>query len=210
MRNNWLTIALAKGRMLDDTLELLEKAGLDCDMVRENGRKLIFMDQENQVSYILGKPMDIPTYVEYGAADLGIVGKDVLMEEKGEYYELMDLNIGYCRMVIAREKDKKDIDYSTVASKYPQITEDYFERLGRQANVIKLHGSVELAPIIDLADLIVDLVSTGTTLRETNLEEVETIAEITSRLIANKGSYQIKQDRISGLIEKMAAHVPKG
>jgi len=198
-----LRIALSKGRILDESVELLEKAGLNCEMLKENGRKLIFIDREQGLSFILGKPADIPTYVEYGAADLGIVGKDVIMESQGEYYELLDLNIGYCKMVVAKEKDNEMIDYSTVASKYPNITEKYFESMGRQTNVIKLNGSVELAPLIGLGDLIVDLVSTGKTLKENNLVEVEKITDITTRLIANKGSYQLKQDRIGSLVENL-------
>ncbi len=198
-----LRIALSKGRILDESLQMLEKAGLDCHDVTEDSRKLIFTNEEKKLSFILGKPADIPTYVEYGAADLGIVGKDVILESPGEFYELLDMHIGYCKMVVAREKDKEIIDYSKVASKYPRITGRYFEHAGRQVDIIELNGSVELAPLIGLADLIVDLVSTGKTLQENNLVEEEKILDITSRLIANKGSYQLKQDRIGPLIENL-------
>ncbi|OWZ83777.1 ATP phosphoribosyltransferase [Natranaerobius trueperi] len=203
----FLRIALSKGRILEETVELLEGSGIKCQQVKGNGRKLIYTDEKQGVSFILGKPMDIPTYVEYGAADLGVVGKDVLMETEGEYYELLDLNIGYCKLVVAGEKDKTERDYRTIASKYPKLTEKYFESMGRQTNIVKLNGSVELAPLTNLADSIVDLVSSGQTLRENNLVELEKITDITTRLIANKGSYQLKQARIVSLVENMQGSI---
>ncbi|WP_148206848.1 ATP phosphoribosyltransferase [Natranaerobius thermophilus] len=201
-----LTIALPKGRILDESVKLLEQAGIACDQVNENGRKLIFTDQEQSLSFILGKPMDVPTYVEHGAADIGIVGKDVIEEVKGEYYELLDMKMGYCKMVLAREKSNETFDINSVnavATKYPQITQEYFQEFGRQVKIIKLNGSVELAPLIGLSDTIADLVSTGKTLKENNLEEVSSIMDITTRLIANKGSYQLKQNRIGQLVENL-------
>lgn len=203
---DWLTIALAKGRMLPPALDLLERAGIGCGQLREKTRRLIFAVAEHRLRFILAKPADIPTYVEYGAADLGIVGKDVLMEEERELYELLDLGIGYCRLAVARRAGSGAVG-GYVATKYPRVTERYFQGQGRQLEVIKLHGSIELAPLLGLADFIVDLVSTGRTLRENNLEEVETIAHITSRLVANPGSYQVKGERVTwllGLLAKVA------
>ncbi len=198
--NDWLTIALAKGRILPPTLELLERAGVGCGRLREKTRKLVFSLDEFKLRFIMAKPTDIPTYVEYGTADLGIVGKDILLEQERELYELLDLKLGYCRLAVARKKGCGPFTGGYVATKYPRSTERHFQRLGRQFEVIKLHGSVELAPLLNLADVIVDLVSTGRTLRDNNLEEVETVAHITSRLVANPGSYQVKGERVAWLV----------
>lgn len=200
--NNSFTIALSKGRILNPTLEILKKVEFELKEMERPGRKLIFEDKNNSTSFILAKPDDVPIYVENGAADLGIVGKDILIESDSEFYELLDLKIGYCRMVLAKEKNTKSSGL-TVASKFPKITERYFKEKGKNANIIKLHGSIELAPLLNLSDQIVDLVSTGSTLKENNLEEVETITEITTRLIANQGSYQIKRDRINKLLKDL-------
>ncbi len=205
-----LTIALAKGRILKPTLELLEKAGLDTKIILEGDRKLVLKDKEAGVNYIMAKPTDIPTYVEYGVADLGIVGKDVLLEQNRELYELLDLKIGYCRLMVARRKEDKEKPIYFVATKYPLITERYFQEQGRHVEVIKLHGSVELAPLLNLSEAIVDLVSTGKTLKENQLVEVEQITEITSRLVANQGSYQMKCDRIQELTETLGKVVNGG
>ncbi|UMZ73229.1 ATP phosphoribosyltransferase [Natranaerofaba carboxydovora] len=203
MRNNdSFTIALTKGRILEPTMEILKKVDFNLEEMEDPGRKLILKDKVNNTDFILAKPDDVPIYVENGAADLGIVGKDILIESDSQFYELLDLKIGYCRMVLAKEKDitPKGI---TVASKFPKITEKYFKEKGQNVNIIKLHGSIELAPLLNLSDQIVDLVSTGSTLKENNLEEVETITEITTRLIANQGSYQIKRDRINNLLKQL-------
>ena len=200
--NNGFTIALSKGRILSPTLELFKKVGYDVKEMEKESRKLIFKDRENEINFIMAKPDDVPIYVENGAADLGVVGKDILIESDSEFYELLDLKIGYCRMVLAQEKDARPTGM-TVASKYPVITEQFFKEKGKNANIIKLHGSIELAPLLNLADLIVDLVSTGKTLKENNLEEVETITDITTRLIANQGSYQIKRKRINKLMKDL-------
>lgn len=203
MNNNHVdTIALSKGRILSPTLEILKKVGYNLEELEQESRKLIFEDEENQTRFILAKPDDVPIYVENGAADLGIVGKDILIESDSEFYELVDLGIGYCRMVLARERNSYSSGM-TVASKYPVITEKYFREKGKNANIIKLHGSIELAPLLNLADSIVDLVSTGKTLQENNLEEVETITDVTTRLIANQGSYQIKRKKINELIKEL-------
>ncbi len=201
MRNNSsFTIALSKGRILQPTLEILNKVGFNLDEIEKPGRKLIFEDKDNKTRFILAKPDDVPIYVENGAADLGVVGKDILIESDSEFYELLDLKIGYCRMVLAKEKNTVPKG-TTVASKFPKITESFFKEKGKNANIIKLHGSIELAPLLNLSDQIVDLVSTGSTLQENNLEEVETITEITTRMIANQGSYQIKRSRINSLLK---------
>lgn len=196
-----LTIALAKGRILFPTMELLEKAGLNTQVIKEGKRKLILEDKEAGINYIMAKPTDVPTYVEYGVADLGIVGKDVLLEQDRDLYELLDLKIGFCRLVVARYQQDLGEPISFVATKYPSITENFFQEQGKQVEVIKLHGSVELAPLLNLADAIVDLVSTGKTLQENGLVEVEEIVTITSRLVANQGSYQIKSAQVQELMD---------
>jgi len=202
--NEWLTIALAKGRILPPTLDLLEAAGIDCSVLREKTRKLIFSDNRNKMRFVLAKPTDIPTYVEYGAADLGVVGKDVLLEEEKELYELLDLKLGACRLSVAGKKGGGSFTGGYVATKYPRVAKRYFQQQGKQCEVIKLHGSVELAPLLKLADVIVDLVSTGRTLAENNLVEREIIARITARLVANPGSYQVKGKRIAALVEALS------
>lgn len=199
--DKFLTIALAKGRMLPSTLELLEKAGIDCSQLREKTRKLIFTAEEAGLCFLLAKPADVPTYVELGAADLGIVGKDVLLEQERRVYELLDLRTGYCRLVMAQKAGSGPFNGGFVATKFPRAAERYLQGLGKQFEIIKLHGSVELAPLLGLSDVIVDLVSTGRTLRENQLEEVAAIAEITGRLIANPGSYQTKGDAVASLVK---------
>ncbi|NPV43291.1 MAG: ATP phosphoribosyltransferase [Firmicutes bacterium] len=207
----FLTIALPKGRILDESLDLLREAGIDCGNINEDSRKLIFVSDKSNIKFILAKPFDIPTYVEYGVADLGIVGKDILLEEPRDVYELLDLKLGYCRIVVAGPRGKKEYPaHLRVATKFPRITEKYFIEKGRQVEVIKLNGSVELAPIIGLADKIVDIVSTGTTLKENNLVELEQIAEITARLIGNKVSFRLKAPRIDELIKGINNIIERG
>jgi ATP phosphoribosyltransferase len=201
--NDWLTIALAKGRILPPTLDLLEAAGVACGTLREKTRKLIFTVEEHKLRFILGKPTDIPTYVEYGVADLGVVGKDVLLEQDKELYELLDLKIGPCRLSVAQKSGSSGFGGGYVATKYPRVAERHFQGQGKQFEVIKLHGSIELAPLLNLADVIVDLVSTGKTLKENNLVETEVIAHITSRLVANPGSYQVKGARVTNLVRRL-------
>ena len=206
-----LTVALSKGRILSPTLDLLEKSGFSTACIRKGSeRRLVLKDREGGIHYIMAKPQDIPTYVEYGVADLGVVGKDVLLEQGGVLYELLDLKLGYCRMVVARHRDHLERPLHYVATKYPLITERYFQEQGRQVEVIKLHGSVELAPLLNLAEAIVDLVSTGKTLRENNLVEVEEIAPITTRLVANQGSYQMKSARIQEFLGSLGQVVNGG
>jgi ATP phosphoribosyltransferase len=201
--NDWLTIALAKGRILSPTLDLFEAAGVGCGQLRAKTRKLIFTVDEHKLRFILGKPTDIPTYVEYGVADLGVVGKDVLLEQEKELYELLDLKIGPCRLAVAQKKGVNAFTGGYVATKYPHVAERHFQGQGKQFEVIKLHGSIELAPLLNLADVIVDLVSTGKTMKENNLVEIETIAHITTRLVANPGSYQVKGTRVADLVRRL-------
>ena len=208
--NDWLTIALAKGRILPPTLDLFEAAGVGCGQLREKTRKLIFTEDEAKLRFILAKPTDIPTYVEYGVADLGVVGKDVLLEQEKELYELLDLKIGPCRLSVAQKKGCGEFTGGYVATKYPRIAERHFQGQGKQFEVIKLHGSIELAPLLQLSDVIVDLVSTGKTLIENNLVETETISYITSRLVANPGSYQVKGARVTDLVQRLAGAVTEG
>ncbi|MBT9134832.1 MAG: ATP phosphoribosyltransferase [Dehalococcoidia bacterium] len=205
VNKEWLTVALAKGRMLPPALELFERAGIGCGQLRETSRKLVFTVEEHKLRFILAKPMDIPTYVEYGVADLGVVGKDVLMEQEKELYELLDLKIGPCRLAVAQKCGGGKFNGGYVATKYPRVADRYFQGQGKQAEVIKLHGSIELAPLLNLADAIVDLVSTGKTLSEHHLEEIEVIAWITSRLVANPGSYQVKGARVTDLLQRLEA-----
>lgn len=208
--NDWLTIALAKGRILPPTLDLFERSGIGCGLLREKTRKLIFTIEEYKLRFILAKPTDIPTYVEYGVADLGVVGKDVLLEQEKELYELLDLKIGPCRISVAQKSGSGSCQGGYVATKYPRVAERYFQSQGKQFEVIKLHGSIELAPLLNLADVIVDLVSTGKTLRENNLEETEVIAQITSRLVANPGSYQVKGARVAQLVQRLESALTEG
>lgn len=210
----WLTIALAKGRILLPTLALFTAAGIDCSPIESDTRKLVFRLEAQKLQFILAKPSDIPTYVEYGAADLGVVGKDILLEQEKELYELLDLKLGACRLSVARKAGEAAGDHggavTYVATKYPNLAKRHFLKKGRQAEIIKLHGSIELAPLLNLADVIVDLVSTGKTLRENNLVETEVIAHITARLVANPGSYQVKAERVMALVQQLEKALQKG
>lgn len=206
-----LTIALPKGRILKESLDLLKEAGIDCNKIDEGSRKLIFLSETSNMKFFLAKPLDIPTYVEYGAADLGIVGKDILMEESRDVYELLDMGVGYCRLVVAGAKNIREYPTNLkVATKFPHITENYFMESGRQVEVIKLNGSIELAPMLGLADKIVDIVSTGVTLEKNNLVEHEQIAEITARLIGNKVSFRLKAPMIDSLINNLNSILGRG
>lgn len=197
-----LTIALSKGRILEETLDLFTESGIECENVKKKSRKLIIENREQNLRFILAKPFDVPTYVEHGVADLGVVGKDILIEQEKDVYELLDLGIGYCRLVVAGPKGRENYPHHIkIATKFPTATEKYYMDKGQEVQVIKLHGSVELAPLLGLADKIVDIVSTGNTLRQNNLKELETICEITTRLIANRVSFRLKGDRINKIVE---------
>ena len=203
-----LTIALSKGRLADQTLDLMEKAGYDVNAAREKSRKLILEDQEAGLRFILAKPSDVPTYVEYGAADIGVVGKDTLLEEGRQLYEVLDLGLGKCRMCVAGPaslKDKLDeIPNKRVGTKYPNITRNYFEGVKKESvEIIKLNGSVELAPLTGLAEVIVDIVESGRTLYENGLDVLETVADISARLVVNRVSMKMKADEIKPMISRL-------
>lgn len=204
---DFLTIALPKGRVMKEALKLLAKIGITPPEPMEESRKLIFGDKKNGLRFLVVKPTDVPTYVEYGSADIGIAGKDVLLEQGRDIYEPLDLKIGRCRMMVAEPKElsaKDDPSQWTsirVATKYPNITERYFASKGIQAELIKLYGSIELAPLTGLSERIVDLVDTGETLRQNGLVEVEEIMKISSRLVVNRASLKIKGARIAEIIE---------
>ena len=207
-----LTIALSKGRLADQTLDLMEKAGYDVTAAREKSRKLILEDQNSGLRFILAKPSDVPTYVEYGAADLGVVGKDTLLEEGRQLYEVLDLGVGKCRMCVAGPaslKDKLDeIPNKRVGTKYPNITRNYFEGVKKESvEIIKLNGSVELAPLIGLSEVIVDIVESGRTLYENGLDVLETVADISARVVVNRVSMTMKADEIKPMIAKLKEQV---
>ena len=210
-----LTIALSKGRLADQTLDLMEKAGYDVTAAREKSRKLILEDQNAGLRFILAKPSDVPTYVEYGAADLGVVGKDTLLEEGRQLYEVLDLGVGKCRMCVAGPaslKDKLDeIPNKRVGTKYPNITRNYFEGVKKESvEIIKLNGSVELAPLTGLAEVIVDIVESGRTLYENGLDVLETVADISARLVVNRVSMKMKADEIKPMISKLREALEEG
>lgn len=199
-----LKIALSKGRILSETIELFKKIQMDFSQVNEDFRKLFFDFEEYGTRVILAKPSDVPTYVEYGVADIGVAGKDVLLEDKKDVFELMDLNLAKCKMVVAIPKDKSDdMPIYRVATKYPQIAERHFVKKGVPVEIIKLHGSVELGPILGISDAIVDIVSTGSTLEKNHLKILEEICPISSRLIANQVSFRVKSRQIMTLMERL-------
>lgn len=204
-----LTIAMPKGRIFEEAVHFLQQAGLQVTAELQDSRKLIIPVDNAQLEFILAKPTDVPTYVEYGVADVGVVGKDVLLEEERDVYELLDLQIGYCRMMVAGLPDWKPTEAPRVATKYPKIASRYFREQGQQVEVIKLNGSVELAPLIGLADRIVDIVSTGRTLQENGLVELENICEITTRLIANRASYRMKSEAVDDIAGKFLEVIPR-
>lgn len=198
-------IALPKGRLADKVCKLLSQIGFDTSGVTDDNRKLVFVDEKNAVSYFLVKPSDVAIYVEYGAADIGVVGKDILLEYKPDVYELMDLNIGKCRVAVAAKNDFRENKERPlrVATKFVTIASEYYSSLNREIEIIKLNGSIELAPILNMSDVIVDLVETGTTLKENNMKVICDILPISARLIANKSSYKFKAEKIDGLIAKL-------
>jgi ATP phosphoribosyltransferase len=203
--NELLTIAMPKGRIFEEAVELLRKAGYRLPPEFEDSRKLIIDVEEERMRFILAKPMDVLTYVEHGVADLGIAGKDVMLEEERDVYELLDLKISHCYLAVAGLPNTKMNDVAPkVATKYPNVAATYFREQGEQVEIIKLNGSIELAPLIGLSDRIVDIVSTGRTLKENGLVEYERIVDITSRLVVNPVSYRMKDERISELVERLS------
>ena len=206
-----LNIALPKGRLGDMVYAMFEAAGFECPSIKENNRKLVFENEEKQVRYFWVKPSDVAIYVERGAADIGVAGKDILLEYQPDVYELLDLDLGKCRMAVAAPADFHDDETCTlrVATKFTNIAANYYAGIGRQIDMIKLNGSIELAPILGLSDVIVDIVETGTTLKENNLSVVQTILPISARLIANKASFQFKGAQIEKLLCSVRNQVEK-
>ena len=202
-----ITIALAKGRLADKAIVLLEKCGIDCSELKEDSRKLIFFDRKNDVRFIMVKPTDVPTYVDHGVADIGIVGKDTLMEANLPLYEMADLKFGGCHLAIAGYPAKRDNSLTTsikrVATKYPEIARRHFAKKGESVECIKLHGSVELGPMLGLSDVILDIVESGRTLKENGLVIVEQICDVSARLAVNRASLKIKAKVLKPLIARI-------
>lgn len=202
----YITIALAKGRLAELTMDLLEKAGLNVAEMREKSRKLIFTDEVNKFKFILVKASDVPTYVEYGAADIGVVGKDTLLEAGKDLYEMVNLGFGSCRMAVAGPKQLAgkldDIHNMRVATKYTQIAKNYYHLVKKQSvEIIKLHGSVELAPLVGLSEVIVDIVESGKTLHENGLVVLEEVCDLSARLVVNRVSMKMESARIMQLVQ---------
>ena len=204
-----ISVALPKGRLGEKVYAMFEAAGFECPSIKEVNRKLIFENEERGIRYFWVKPSDVSIYVERGAADIGVAGKDILLEYSPDVYELLDLNIGKCRMAVAAKRDFYDDNQKTlkVATKFPNIASAYYNSICRDIDIIKLNGSIELAPILSLSDVIVDIVETGATLKENNLEVFDTIVPISARLIANKASYKFKTDKIDLIVQGIEAQV---
>ena len=209
----YLTVALTKGRLAQKTLDMFEQIGITCEEMRDKDtRKLIFVNEDLKLRFFLAKGPDVPTYVEYGAADIGVTGKDIILEEGRKLYEVMDLGFGKCRMCVcgpesAREKLQHH-ELIRVASKYPNIAKDYFNNIKHQTvEIIKLNGSVELAPIVGLAEVIVDIVETGATLRENGLEVLEEVCPLSARMVVNQVSMKMEQERINKLINDVKKYI---
>ena len=209
----YLTFALGKGRLASKTLDLFEKIGITCEEMKDkDSRKLIFVNEDLKLKFFLAKGSDVPTYVEYGAADIGVVGSDTIMEENRKVYEVLDLGFGKCRMCVCGPASARVLlqhhEMIRVASKYPNIAKDYFYNKKHQTvDIIKLNGSVELGPIVKLADVIVDIVETGSTLKENGLEVLEEICPLSARMIVNQVSMQMEPERIKKLIADLKSHL---
>ena len=212
---DYLTIALPKGKLFSLSAHLFQKIGITADNLSEKSRKLVISNDAHKVQFIITKTSDVPTYVEYGAADIGIIGKDVLLESEQDVYELLDLGFGKCRLMMAVPREEKrvhltDYAHTRVATKYPHIAEQFFAQQGMQMEYIKLNGSIELGPIVGLSESIVDIVETGTTLAENDLEEVVHIMEVSARLIANRVSFKLKFDRIYNIVNDLKQVLESG
>jgi len=209
----YLTIALAKGRLADKAMEMFEAIGISCDEMKDKAsRKLIFVNEDLGVRFFLAKANDVPTYVEYGAADIGIVGRDTILEEGRKLYEVMDLGVGKCRMcVCGPESARERLEHHElirVATKYPNIAKDYFYNQKYQTvEIIKLNGSIELAPIVGLSEVIVDIVETGSTLRENGLMVLEEVCSLSARMVVNQVSMKTENERITAIIKKFQAYL---
>ena len=206
-----VNVALPKGRLGEKVYAMFEKAGYECPAIKEQNRKLIFENEDAGIRYFWVKPSDVAIYVERGAADIGVAGKDILLEYKPDVYELLDLNIGKCRMAVAAKKDFRDNADRTlrVATKFAEITREYYAKKCRDIDIIHLNGSIELAPILGLSDVIVDIVETGTTLKENELEAYENIVPISARLISNKASFKFKTLEIEKITKALTKQVVK-
>ena len=204
-----LNVALPKGRLGEKVYKMLERAGYSCEELMSDTRKLVFTDENSGVSYFWVKPTDVTVYVEHGVADIGVAGKDILAESGADVYELLDLKTGRCRMCVAGPEDFYDDPNKTlrVATKFPHIAGDYYESRSRDIDIIKLNGSIELAPILGLSDVIVDIVETGNTLRENHLAPLETIVDISARFICNKVSYKFKYQEILAMRDALAKNL---
>ena len=209
----YLTFALGKGRLANQTLELFEKIGITCEEMKDkNSRKLIFTNEELKLRFFLAKGPDVPTYVEYGAADIGVVGKDTILEEGRKVHEVLDLGYGKCKMCVCGYKDAAPLlqhhELIRVATKYPNIAKDYFYNKKHQTvEIIKLNGSIELAPIVGLSEVIVDIVETGSTLRENGLEVLEEVCPLSARMIVNQVSMRMESERIKNLLMKLRTQI---
>lgn len=203
-----INVALPKGRLGEKVYDIFESVGYDCPSIKEKNRKLIFENPEKGVRYFWVKPSDVAIYVERGAADIGVAGKDILLEYAPDVYELADLGMGRCRMAVAGKKDFRDDRTRTlrVATKFPNIARGYYSSISREIDIIKLNGSIEIAPILGLSDVIVDIVETGKTLLENDLKPFETIVPISARLISNKVSFKFKNQQITELAQKIAEY----
>lgn len=208
-----ITFALAKGRLAEQALSLLENMGFDCTEPRNPGRQLVLWDRKNNVRFILVKPSDVPTYVDHGVADLGVVGKDTLLESGRPLYEVLDLTFGRCKLCIAGYADQSNHSATRatfrVATKYPSIAHSYYDGKGQTIEIIELHGSIELGPVIGLSDVILDIVESGSTLRANGLSVLEEVCDVSARLVVNRVSMKTKRDRIRQIIDGMAAEVEK-
>lgn len=214
--NRYLTFALGKGRLAKKTLELFEKIGITCEEMKDKDtRKLIFVNEQEKMRFFLAKGPDVPTYVEYGAADIGIVGEDTILEENRKIFEVLDLGFGRCRMCVCGPQKAKKLlqnrEWIRVASKYPKIAKDYFFKKRHQTvEVIKLNGSIELAPIVGLSEVIVDIVETGSTLRENGLEVLEEVCPLSARMVVNPVSMKMENERITKLLALLKEELGKG
>ena len=213
--NGYLTFAVAKGRLANKTLELFEQMGITCDEMKDkNSRKLIFVNEELKLKFFLSKGPDVPTYVEYGAADIGVVGRDTVLEENRNVYEVLDLGFGKCRMCVCGPASARELllhhERIRVASKYPNIAKEYFyDKKHQTVDIIKLNGSVELGPLVGLSEVIVDIVETGSTLRENGLEVLEEVCGLSARMIVNPVSMQMERVRIQELVQRIRGFVDR-
>lgn len=209
--SDYISVALPKGRLGEKVYKIFEQIGYGCPEILEDSRKLIFENPETKMRFFWAKPSDVAIYVEHGAADIGVAGLDILLEQEPEVFELLDLGLGRCRIAVAGKKGANSSRGKTlrVATKFPNITRKYFSEQSREIEIIKLNGSIELAPIVRLSDVIVDIVETGKTLKENDLDVLETICDVSARLIANRASFRFKTEQIEKLCAKMCEYIAK-